>query len=635
MPDNAEDTAGRVLSLARWDQGQVAAAARRHRLALVRHRLSRPNRLALVFVHGLGGDPINTWRRFPELVFDAPELANFDVALFRYASGIFTNLVPGAPKLDIREKSLDLASDMRALLDEDRYEGLMVVAHSMGGIMAKFAIRQLLELDTINARRILGLYMCGTPQYGSTRAMWPASLLSPDLRLLTAFSADLSDLQVFWNSRITTDSTRASGQRFYLDERALIGTRDLLVKRGSGVGALPYERIQTVNFHHTRLVKPRDAEDPVFRWLLVGIEQGRAFRQPRILDRLGDVPPAREKLVDGAPDLLIQLTLYLKTYFESTYLVEGGRRAGHRAGDVFVVIHTGEMVSDSRGRPVYVARSHKNYLTVTRVEEYVTVCELDTVMRGDLASPLDAVPLPGDEVELIPGETWKLYKELQKLEKNSNDTKADQSADSLVKLLIAIETMLTSYPDSYLAKPVLHMKGCTQLAMGRYNEAIHTFETYQARYPQRRDILAKGGVDALIEEAQLRRKLAATGGQSVEDRVRLAVHLVKNSTREAEAVSLLTLALDTAPDVVRKQARGPERNRIAALIAVHAANVPVAQVLSLVEDADATHFRRDLDQFIDTADLGGRERTDLLRRLTSLLDNAGNEPGSIGVAAAV
>ena len=623
----SDKAVGRIVRLDTWEQVRVAEAAKIHRLVLATHNLPHPNRLALLFVHGLGGDPITTWQRFPELAFHAQELANFDIGLFGYRSGVFTNLAPGLPKLDIREKSLDLAADIRVLFDEDHYDGVVIVAHSMGGIVAKFAIRQLLELDPMNGRRILGLYLCGTPQYGSLKAIWPLRWFSPDLRLLAAFSADLSDLQLFWNSRITTDPIRMSSQRFFLDERALVGTHDRLVKRGSGVGSLPFERVQTVNLPHTKLVKPRDAQAPTFQWLLMSIEEGRSARQPRILDRIGAAPPPREKLQDGAPDLERQVILYLKAYFESEYLVEGGRSANHRAGDVFVVVQNGALVTDSRGRPMYMTRSHKNYLTATHIEEHITVCELHSVMYKELPSPLDAVPQIGDEVELISREEWRRFSELEKQENAARDFSGARRNEELIRLLILIDTMIAALPDSYLVKGALHMKARTQLALQRYAETIHTLDNYRDRYPDRPDRLATGAISSLVEEAKLRQAVAVN--DSIKHRVSLALHLVREPEKEEEAVDILRTALDVEPELVRKELpEAGERSRIAALLAVHTAQVPLERFTSRIEEGDSVDAtRRKLLAFIAATDIDNAERAVLLRRVQSLIGNIQPTPG--------
>lgn len=84
---------------------------------------------AVVFVHGIGGDFLETWGAFPELLGSDPELPELDILLWGYQTGFLRSQeIHGTETLGhnfISELRLRVGTDSAAHL----------VAHSMGGLV--------------------------------------------------------------------------------------------------------------------------------------------------------------------------------------------------------------------------------------------------------------------------------------------------------------------------------------------------------------------------------------------------------------------------------------------------------------------------------------------------------------------
>src|SRR5688500_9350841 len=99
--------------------------------------LSDGNTKLLLFVHGLGGDGLETWRGhergFLELIRDDPELPNqYDLAFFHYpTSGFAIPWVTPGPRIG------ELAAGLKTELDQRyrNYDSIVLVGHSMGGLV--------------------------------------------------------------------------------------------------------------------------------------------------------------------------------------------------------------------------------------------------------------------------------------------------------------------------------------------------------------------------------------------------------------------------------------------------------------------------------------------------------------------
>jgi pimeloyl-ACP methyl ester carboxylesterase len=291
-------------------------------------------RSLLVFVHGLGGSPYETWRKFPDLVFSDPDLYHFDVGLFRYDSSVFRwNMLKLAPARPIDDIGAELADILRDDLRE--YQNVVFICHSLGGIVTKFAIRRIIEFYPANTDRLRLLVLIGTPNYGSLLASWiPAPILVPfsrDIASLRVFSPELESLQLFWNTRVRHNPKDAA-DRVLVNTRAIVSAKDRFVRRGSGIGSLPDQYLRRVPVAHTRLVKPADTGDSVYRYVKQSIL---------------DVVPAAGSAIRPRRHLAFELNDVVSTFFLEM------RRMGELYREKQAAIKEGRFESGSRFDTVY------------------------------------------------------------------------------------------------------------------------------------------------------------------------------------------------------------------------------------------------------------------------------------------
>ena len=120
----------------------------------------------VVFVHGILGDKLKTWGKFPQLLHEDPELPKLAILQWGYKSG----LVP-ANYHGIETESEGLISDLRLLTKAG--EPIHVVAHSMGGLVTLRCITQAISKDGANAHPVDSISLItlmATPLKGSTLA---------------------------------------------------------------------------------------------------------------------------------------------------------------------------------------------------------------------------------------------------------------------------------------------------------------------------------------------------------------------------------------------------------------------------------------------------------------------------------
>src|SRR5262249_17972075 len=109
------------------------------------------SRKLIIFVHGLGGSRYETWeagvdesqrrRSFPRLMFEEEEKLNdADIGLYTYVSGIKRLWTAS---IDLPREATVMA---QALRDAKSYDRIVLIGHSMGGLLIKAAVADRIEL---------------------------------------------------------------------------------------------------------------------------------------------------------------------------------------------------------------------------------------------------------------------------------------------------------------------------------------------------------------------------------------------------------------------------------------------------------------------------------------------------------
>jgi hypothetical protein len=154
------------------------------------------NRKLLIFMHGWNGDPAHTWNRFPQLVQADKKFADFNILLINYPTFFARR------NLGITEMAHWINEKLNREGIYARHDEIWIVAHSMGGLIA----RELLVANRIQQsnNKFHLLIEIATPHKGASTASLSRSLgvsrgftddLSPGSRYLTILRENWNYLQ--------------------------------------------------------------------------------------------------------------------------------------------------------------------------------------------------------------------------------------------------------------------------------------------------------------------------------------------------------------------------------------------------------------------------------------------------------
>jgi len=269
-------------------------------------------RLNVVFLHGLGGDPISTWCHsggrddgyfWPKWIAqDLPDAAVWTVGYPADKAAWGT----GWPVVDAATAVLDKLMSSQAF----RATGdapIAFVCHSLGGIIAKkLVVTAHLDREQQPAKgafldRIAGIVFLATPHGGSilatiaSTAHWFVSSSTTDL---TASNAALLDLGHSYRDRVANGEARIR-HRVYYEGKGVWGAE--VVTSASADPGLPGVRPVKVERDHIRISKPIGKEDVVYEGVLTFLRDEAL--QPR--------PPSQYQKVDKLQATVEQLVTLL------------------------------------------------------------------------------------------------------------------------------------------------------------------------------------------------------------------------------------------------------------------------------------------------------------------------------------
>jgi nucleoside phosphorylase/pimeloyl-ACP methyl ester carboxylesterase len=303
-------------------------------------------KVLVLFIHGLGGDKIATWGRFPEILRHDQQIAkDYQLEFFSYPTMLWRHLFSRkAPRIQ------ELAAGLRTQI-ENRYasfENIILVCHSLGGLVARQYV-----LEDIKAKReprVSGIVLIAVPNNGADLARIGAflSVRHQQLRQLCRDSDLIEFLNTDWFTMGLNRTVRA---------KYIIGTQDGVVDRLSAQVFWGNPNVEVViGKNHRDIVKPLDSNDDVVI-ILKRFLQGTLQRSEE---------PAGD---DDKPTVQIDgpatAPLGKKTFF--TIISENAIRGEWSAGG----FHNGSIAVDPLGS------SHEIYVEptdVTRVrDEFIIV----------------------------------------------------------------------------------------------------------------------------------------------------------------------------------------------------------------------------------------------------------------------
>lgn len=227
----------------------------------------------IIFVHGFKGDE-NSWKfkdcqSFPELLLNVPEINSaFDVAHFSYYSklldsyskdnmaALFRNIFKTSHKFLKKNISLDevsslLSSEIRFKLQN--YDNIIVVAHSMGGLVTKsYIVNDIKKGSLPKVKLFISL---AVPHMGAESATY-GSLVSDNLHIeeMAPLNIFIHEINDYWQKT----ELRPLTKYFY-------GVHDKVVAKTS---AAPIDKEESdfiaVEEDHSSISKPENDENTTF-----------------------------------------------------------------------------------------------------------------------------------------------------------------------------------------------------------------------------------------------------------------------------------------------------------------------------------------------------------------------------------
>jgi pimeloyl-ACP methyl ester carboxylesterase len=250
----------------------------------------RPTALAarrklIVFVHGLTGRRYGYWGNTPK--FLAEDVPDADIGLYFYKTawrrrGLFRSI-------EVEEEARVLADELQSLVQYDR---IVLVTHSLGGVLARAAIALLRQDDKPKVlKRLSGLILLGVPMAGSRRVPALALLFSRDARalyphnkLLTHTSEVLSQISIEYAEGIR----RANRVPMW----AIKGSEDFWVDQFSSSLGIPPSQRPTIRATHSELTKPASKDSEVYvycrDWIRLALGLKRVVEQDSLNATVSD-----------------------------------------------------------------------------------------------------------------------------------------------------------------------------------------------------------------------------------------------------------------------------------------------------------------------------------------------------------
>jgi pimeloyl-ACP methyl ester carboxylesterase len=231
------------------------------------HEGPQPVDTLVIFVHGLNGSGYKTWGSFPELAFNgevSPSVV--DVAIFDYFSGKrrWKRVKPRAHLV------ADTLAQCVAEVQPD-YEQIYVVAHSMGGLISKDAVRiylQKYDADRTLLKRLAGVILFASPMRGSR---WALPFLTPlifEIGYLRYKSRYQARIRKYFREFVdTTDLPQKGNRDFMVPIYAARADHDWLVTPASATADVFHRQRNNFVANHCTVVKPTAEHHPQVIWL--------------------------------------------------------------------------------------------------------------------------------------------------------------------------------------------------------------------------------------------------------------------------------------------------------------------------------------------------------------------------------
>lgn len=351
---------------------------------IVIHARSRREATSLVlFVHGLTGHRYGYWGNTPRFVLE--DLPTTDVGLYFYRTawrrfGLFRSI-------DIEDEARVLADALQQLR---LYRTVTIVGHSMGGLLAKIAIADLVSRGHENTlRRVAGLVLMASPQLGSLRVPRLLKVFSRDGRALFPHNKTIQRVDTIFTSRLCLDQAVAPLDKQNIPTWAMVAAEDFWVDALSAGIGVPETQKLTVRGTHGSIINPRHKLADSYVFL-------RECLSKSLIPGYGIKADAEDIEVENArPEDVVSIRNLAVSFFGEEVTPENVLVQFARAGGIFRVVKR-VIVKDGERRE--------------RFSGYFCVIPLSVIAATSVkANTLRGGNLTMDHVPASTGETTALY----------------------------------------------------------------------------------------------------------------------------------------------------------------------------------------------------------------------------------
>lgn len=221
------------------------------------------NRKLILFIHGLGGSE-ETWGKFPSLIEESDDFKSFDIALYNYRTSLIrpkslVSIFSKIASLFTPQKKLPSIQDVADMLKTEleirykQYDEIYMMTHSMGGLVARQYIFDMLEAN--NALKVKKLMLYAVPHNGSDWAKLEPLYKHEQIAELNRDSLFMKNLNRKNQNHTLED---------VLKVRYVIGKYDEVVDEGSARSYWGHTNCDSLAKGHIDIVKPENAEDMSF-----------------------------------------------------------------------------------------------------------------------------------------------------------------------------------------------------------------------------------------------------------------------------------------------------------------------------------------------------------------------------------
>jgi hypothetical protein len=210
------------------------------------------NKVAIIFVHGFTGDATATWGNIPKFLHDQVELGEWDLAGFGYQSNRRFDIL----NLWSADASLEeISTELNAAIGLTPYQSVVLVAHSMGGLVVQRALVKYPELR----QRVSQVILFGTPSEGLVKATL-VSWLKQQTENMSASGLFIKDLRSGWEK---LDSEKKLPRLL-----AVAGETDQFVPPSSSLGPFREDMRRVIPGNHLTMLDASSADDACVQIIL-------------------------------------------------------------------------------------------------------------------------------------------------------------------------------------------------------------------------------------------------------------------------------------------------------------------------------------------------------------------------------